>query len=50
MSRGNNKFLMGVIIIGLIAAGVWYFTEGPGGEPDGISIEVGEDGIDIEEN
>lgn len=51
-SPSSNKFLyfvVGLLVAGAIGFGIYYFTEGPGGE-DKLEISIGEDGIDIDGN
>lgn len=51
-SPSSNKlvyFIVGLIVAGAAAFGIYYFTEGPGGE-DKVEISIGEDGIDIDGN
>lgn len=51
-SPSSNKFLyfiIGLIVAGGVAYGIYYFTEGPGGE-DKVEISIGENGIDIDGN
>ncbi|ABI78437.1 hypothetical protein HNE_3272 [Hyphomonas neptunium ATCC 15444] len=51
-SPSSNKlmyFIVGILVAGAIGFGIYYFTEGPGGE-DKVEISIGEDGIDIDGN
>jgi hypothetical protein len=51
-SPSSNNFLyliVGVLVAGAVAFGVYYFTEGDGG-PDKVEISVGEDGVKIDGN
>lgn len=45
--NGPLYFIVGVLVAGAAAFGIYYFTEGPGGS-DNIEISIGEDGISID--
>lgn len=50
-SNGTLYFIVGALVAGAVAFGVYYFTQGGGQtSPDEVSISVSEDGIDVEGN
>ncbi|MFN4183710.1 MAG: hypothetical protein ACK4M6_02930 [Hyphomonas sp.] len=54
MSAPNSSnrllyFIVGILVAAAIGFGIYYFTEGPGGE-DKIEISIGEDGIKVDGN
>ena len=51
-SPSSNKFvyfIIGLLVAGGVAFGIYYFTEGAGGEVK-VEISSGEDGLDIDGN
>ena len=49
-SPSSNKFMyfvVGLLVAGAVGFGIYYFTEGAGGE-DKVEISIGEDGISVD--
>lgn len=50
-SRGNSVayFIIGAVVAAIVGYGIYYFTEGPGGEKSAdVEISISENGLKVD--